>query len=107
MSIKELVDALRPVSDRWYELGIQFGLTRNDLDGIKQGKPRNSVIEWMVDMLDMTLQSSLEFGWSDVTQALVNIGAASLADSIQQEHYPQREESNDHSNYFVLFTVTL
>ena len=99
MSIKELVNALRPVSDRWYELGIQFGLTTNELDGIKQGKPHNSVNEWMVDVFDMTLQRNPEFGWSDVIQALIKIDEALLAESIQREHYPQREESNDHSNY--------
>ena len=92
MSIKVLVNALASVSAKWPELGTQFGFTRNDLDGIKQTRPYGGVTDWLTDILDKKMKRSPEFGWSDVIQALVQIGCGALAESIQREHCPQGEE---------------
>ena len=91
-SIAELVCALDPVSARWYELGTAFGLTTNDLDGIKRGDPHASVGEWMTKMLNMKMSRSPDFGWSDVTKVLGKISCGAHAESIQQEHCPQGED---------------
>ena len=92
MSLRVLVNVLASVSAKWPELGTEFGFTRNDLDGIRQGKPQSSVTDWLTDMLDKKMKRSPEFGWSDVIQALVQIGYVALAESIQREHCPQGEE---------------
>ena len=92
MSLRVLVNVLASVSAKWPELGTEFGFTPNDLDGIRQGKPQSSVTDWLTDMLDKKMKRSPEFGWSDVIQALVQIGCGALAESIQREHCPQGEE---------------
>ena len=86
------MSALASISAKWSELGTEFGFTPNDLNGIRQGKPQNSVTDWMTDMLDMKMNRNPEFGWSDVIQALFKIGCEALAESIQQEHCSQGEK---------------
>ena len=86
------MNALTRVSNKWFELGIQFGFLKNDLDGIRQERPYGGVTDWLTDMLDKKMNRSPDFGWSDVIQALVNIGERTVAESIQGEHYPQGEE---------------
>ena len=80
------------VSNKWFELGIQFGFLKNDLDGIRQGRPYGGVTQWLTDMLDKKMNRSPDFGWSDVIQAMVNIDERAVAESIQREHFPQGEE---------------
>ena len=92
ISVQLLVNVLAPISAKWYELGTAFGFPRNDLEVIKQTKPHGPVIVWLTDMLDTKMNRSPKFGWSDVIQAVVSIGCGTLAESIQQEHYPQGEE---------------
>ena len=92
MSIKVLVNTLAPESAKWRKLGTQFGFTHNDLDGIKQTRPHGDVTDWLTDMLDKKMKRSPEFRWSDVIQALVQIGCGALAEIIQREHCPQGEE---------------
>ena len=86
------MNVLAPVSAKWTELGIQFGFITNDLDGIKQTRPHGSVRDWLTDMLDKKMERSPDFGWSDVFQALIEIGCGTLAQSIQQDHFPQGEK---------------
>ena len=86
------MNALVPVSAKWFELGIEFGFTPKDLDRIWKRKPQCSVIDRLIDILDMKMNRSPEFGWSDVIQALVKIGCGALAESIQREHCPQGED---------------
>ena len=85
-SIAELVRALASVSAKWNKLGIAFGLTVNDLDGIKKGNPHDSMDEWMTKMLDMKMSRSPNFGWSNIIKALKAIKCETLAESIRQEH---------------------
>ena len=92
MSLRVLVNTLAPESAKWRKLGTQFGFTHNDLDGIKQSRPHGDVTDWLTDMLDKKMKRSPEFRWSDVIQALVQIGCGTLAESIQREHCPQGEE---------------
>ena len=92
ISIKELVNALSPESAKWSEMGTEFGLIPNDIDGIKLRNPHSPVTVWLTEMLNMKMRRSPGFGWSDVIQALVNIGCEALAQRIQREHCPQGEE---------------
>ena len=71
---------------------FSLSTSRNDLDGIKQTKPRGPVTDWLTDMLDKKMKRSPEFGWSDAIQALVQIDCGALAESIQGEHCSQGEE---------------
>ena len=98
LSLRELVADLAPVSHRWYELGIQFGFTSNDLEAIKLVWPHKSDV-CMSSILDKKLKTSPELQWNDVIQALVNIGEQLLADRIELKYNAQCEESND-SNIF-------
>jgi len=84
-----LVDELGPISSQWWQLGIQFGFTEKDLDGIRQNSPHGGVEEWMSTMLDRKLRSTPGFGWDDIVEALRNIECGALAEHIQQSHCPQ------------------
>ena len=91
-SLKELMDDLAPVSSRWFELGIYLDFSFSDLDVIKYNS-RGSTSVCMVSMLEKKLQTSLEFGWSEVIQALDKMNERRLAERIKQKHYPQREDN--------------
>ena len=102
ISLQVLVNVLAPVSAKWSEMGTEFGFIRNDLEVIKQTKPHGPVIGWLTDMLDMKMNRSPDFGWSDVIQALVKIDCGTLADSIQQQHCPQGEERATYTRVLVI-----
>ena len=97
-----LVNALAPVSAKWFELGTVFGFTPNDLNGIMQGMPHNSVVDWLTDMLHMKMSRSPEFGWSDVIDALTKIGCVTLAESIQHKHCPQGEDTKSDVHKLII-----
>ena len=102
-----MVGALAPISAKWYELGIAFGLKPNDLDGIKKGNPHDSMCEWMTKMLDMKMNRSPNFGWSDVTKARGKIGCGAHAESTQQEHCPHSENNDALYNYRLIADIDL
>lgn len=89
MTLKDLVNELKPVESRWRQLGIQFEFTEDELDGIQLSDPVGGVERWMSSMLDKKLKNTPGLGWGDVTKALGRIGCGARAEHIQRIYCPQ------------------
>lgn len=84
----DLVNELEPVSAKWRWLGVNFGFTVNDLDGIQMSNAHGGVMDWMTTMLDKKLNNIPGFRWEDVIKALEKIGHGALAEQIKRTHCP-------------------
>lgn len=87
--LRELVDALSPITAQWWSLGIKLGLTVNDLTGIKLSHSSEGVEVWMSIMLHKRLQRTPKLQWRDVTKALGMINCGVLAEEIERTYCPQ------------------
>ena len=90
MFISELEPTLRelselPVVDCWYRLGIQLGITEDDLDVIEQNYPRDAKMQ-RSKMFGTWLRSDISATYEKLIKALVVVGKLSLAEKLCRKY---------------------
>ena len=74
MSIKQLS---KLQTERWYEVGLQLGLTENEMGHIRNSRYPTT------EMFLAAKRKNVELRWSHIWQALLSVDERDLADSIQ------------------------
>ena len=74
-----------PVVDCWYRLGIQLGVTEDDLDTIEQNYPRDAKI-CRLKMFGSWLGSDTSATYAKLIKALVEVGKPSLAEKLRRKY---------------------
>ena len=82
-SLRELSEL--PVVDCWYRLGIQLGVTKNELDVIEQNHPRDAK-RWQLEMFDTWLRSDSSATYEKLIKALALVGKRSLAGELCRKY---------------------
>ena len=82
-SLRELSEL--PVVDCWYRLGIQLGVTKNELDVIERNHPRDAK-RWQLEMFDTWLRSDSSATYERLIKALVLVGKQSLAEMLCRKY---------------------
>ena len=74
-----------PVVDCWYRLGIQLGVTEDDLNAIEQNYPRDAKL-CRLKMFGTWLRSDTSANYAKLIKALVVVGKPSLAEKICRKY---------------------
>ena len=73
------------VSADWWALGIQLGLTADELRAIRVNNPHD-VARCMSDMLDKWLSKYPQQGWLDVVRSLRTMQRNDIADDVASKY---------------------
>ena len=96
VNAKNLFSELRTVT-RWFQLGINLGLEKYELDNIERDHIGNE--RQMLQMLDLWLQHAPNAAWGDVVSALQQMGENKVAEGIRQKYI---REASKLSQYTVV-----
>jgi len=83
------------VVDCWYRLGIQLGVTEDDLNVIEQNYPRDAKMQ-RAKMFGTWLRSDISATYEKLIKALMVVGKLSLAEKLCRKYGTLLE--NDHSH---------
>ena len=81
--VRSLFPELRTVSD-WYQLGINLGLQKYELNRIEQDYQGNK--RQMQPMLDLWLRRTPNTSWKDLVSALDEMGENRVAERIRKKY---------------------
>ena len=83
--MRELTSALKPVSARWYMLGIQLEVPPDQLDVIRADNPYDTEM-CMVAMLKKWQQKYPNQGWENIVAALSSIDKNGVAEDVAKQY---------------------
>lgn len=82
LTVENLSSELKPVRIKWFELGINLGLKKHELDVIRMDYAPQGCDRQLLEMLAHWLQRAPDAAWMDVVNALQKIEENTLAESI-------------------------
>ena len=72
------------ITNKWRQLGTQFGLLHNELETIKMNG--SGPDDWLIEVIAKKKARSTHFGWTDIVTALRAIKECALADRICRKY---------------------
>ena len=81
---KDVMNMLCGIASKWRLIGNQFGLTKNELDGIRMTNipPK----ECLLEVIATKKAHTTHFWWTDIVEALFAIKEDNLANRICQKY---------------------
>ena len=98
LNLQTLYSDLSTVA-KWYELGINLGLPKHELDKIQLDHAHHGNDRQRVEMLDLWLRGTTKAAYGDVEIALRKMGENRVAESIHQNYI--RESKRKYSSYCI------
>ena len=86
--MEELMEALKPVSSKWYQIGLNLKLTGEVLHSVESDLRGADSDDYLELMLKTKFESSEgeELTWKLVATSLRTVGETELAEKIAQDH---------------------
>ena len=85
-SVQNLSTELKPVRTKWFLLGINLGLKKDELDRIKIDFACEGCDRQLLEMSDKWLQCTPNAIWGDVVSALQQIEENRVAEDISRKY---------------------
>jgi hypothetical protein len=85
--IEELMEALKPVSGKWYQIGLKLMLSGEELHSVESDLRGSSSDNYLELMLKTKFESGGEsLTWKQVATSLRGAGETELAEKIAEDH---------------------
>lgn len=95
--LRYVIEALVDIKHKWYEVGLQLGLSSSVLDGIEEQCSQN-LDKALREMLKKWLKEvgDKPHTWTDITDALrrKSVGESKVADEIESKYINQDKPGN-------------
>ena len=98
------MDALKPVGNKWYQIGLRLQLTADLLHPVESDlRGSEEYDKYLEQMLKIKLENGGVPSWKEVAVSLCGLGETQLAERITKDH-SESPHTHIHIHILVVFT---